>query len=86
MNKIQLEILTPMRRYPTVGAIIATEVDHAGVIKDDFLRRRLRDSVNDNCVQLVDKERDNDTQEIDKKKTTKIGKEKAPTSEDSPNV
>ena len=72
MNTIQIEILTPMRRYPTAGAVITTEVDHAGVIKDSFLRRRVRDSERDACVRIVEK-----------KKPVKAAKEKA--SEEIPN-
>ena len=67
MSTVQIEILTPMRRYPTAGAIITTEVDHAGVIKDSFLRRRLSDSERDGCVRL-----------IEKKKPVKAAKPKVP--------
>lgn len=75
MSTIQIEILTPMRRYPIVGAVITTEVDHAGVIKDSFLRRRLRDSERDSCVRIVEE-----------KKPTKAAKNKATITEDSPDV
>ncbi len=75
MSTIQIKILTPMRRYPTVGAVITTEVDHAGIIKDNFLRRRLRDSTHDDCVQIVASE-----------KPTKTAKNKAPALEDSTHV
>ena len=72
MSTIQIEILTPMRRYPVVGSVITTEVDRAGVIKDDFLRRRLRDSERDNCVRI-----------FTANKSTKTSKDKAPTPGDS---
>jgi len=74
MKTIKIEIMKAMRRYPTVGAIITTEVDHAGIIKDNFMRRRVLDSERDGCVRIVED-----------KKPVKTAKDKISTTEGQTN-
>ncbi len=50
-GEVELEVVS-LRGYKA-GKIIKCLVDVDGVIKDRFWRRRLRDSVRDNCVRLV---------------------------------
>jgi len=50
-GEVELEVLN--LRGHKAGKIIKCLVDVDGVIKDRFWRRRLRDSVRDNCVRLV---------------------------------
>lgn len=50
MKTVDIEIVQPTRRYPNKGMVVTAEVDRNGVIKDRFLRRRLRDSdIDGNC-------------------------------------
>jgi len=72
MDKIQVKLNMPLQGF-AVGRIINLEVDENGTVKDYFWRRRLQDSVIDNCVEIVE---DKNT-EVRKIKPTKVKRDKS---------
>ena len=52
-NTVDIKINKPTKRYPVEGQIVTTAVDKYGVIKNQFLRRRVKDSAIDDCVEIV---------------------------------
>ena len=53
MNELKLKLNSEMHGFP-VGHVVSVQTDEHGVPLEKFWRRRLRDAVTDNCVEVVE--------------------------------